>query len=137
MGVDSIIARISMKHIFSLLALVVVTGCHLPRYTWVKPGATPEDVQRAIRECQMEAASLPPQYSQPATPTYQPPSSYNVQQNYPGNYTVTPESSLGNSVNQLNQQRQQNTDAWGEYYRQQDYFNACMQAKGYTRQRIQ
>lgn len=83
----------------------------------------------------MQAIRLRPASS--AAPVYHPPSSYTLQPNYSGGYTMTPATSAVDMQMQLNEQAQQNQDAWAERARQQDFYNACMMSKGWVRQRVQ
>lgn len=108
--------------------LILITGCQHPaQYIWTKPGSTPEQLQRALGECEMKSMSLRPR------PAPRPePAPIVVVHNTPGTYDT---SSLMNAVQANNYQQQQNAHARNELSRQRDYLRACMMSKGWTLQR--
>jgi coproporphyrinogen III oxidase-like Fe-S oxidoreductase len=102
-----------MKTILSFLAIVsavaLLAGCRTTPYSWYKPGATPEQTQSDIRDCRQQADALPP-----LAPSVSP-----VVVDKTGTYQ-----------NQYIQQQQQNR--FNDQMNREQYFRACLQAKGYT-----
>ena len=116
-----------MKYTMLLPLLILLTGCQMPRYTWYNPNSSPEQMQRDIGECKLQAMSLP------ADPTLAAPvaTSYPVKSD-PMNYAAlnAGAAAVPNAVNQ-------NFTAQAEQQRRQQYYRACMESKGYILNRTQ